>query len=451
MTTTRRGRVLRDTSVGAGLIFVDGKQYPFNLEGSWKSEYAPKVNMGVDADFDDQGNLIAVRAVGAQMIAGEQAAQVLGLAQDKAKKLAAEFQDKGAPVIAQYAGKIGYSTLGAFAAVVIGWFFLPLVSVNLGMIGKNSVTFYQGLKLLNASGIESLAALSGGGSAGLYGVLCFAALATVFLPQLWRDSKAGFGMTAPLLLMLLVGVVAYFKISGQISAGQEQAGAFGGAEYQQMAREMAERASAEMRKAISIGFGLWLSLAGAIYLGWQGWGKSRLKDRVSRSPSVSMCLLAALAVMANANAAEKLPAPVAKAMRDIAAVCSDVGGKPQMKDALQRADLNADGLMDYVVNVAGVNCEGAVSVYGDREKGVMVFTADAKAGAHEAFNDSVYGVRLERSQSSARLWLTVSGEGCGKKPAANFASEAFCERPLVWNAKTGKFAYAPVSMIRMIE
>jgi hypothetical protein len=38
----KRGRVLRDPSVGAGLLMVEGQQYPFALEGVWKSEAAPK-------------------------------------------------------------------------------------------------------------------------------------------------------------------------------------------------------------------------------------------------------------------------------------------------------------------------------------------------------------------------------------------------------------------------
>jgi hypothetical protein len=51
----------------------------------------------------------------------------------------------------------------------------------------------------------------------------------------------------------------------------------------------------------------------------------------------------------------------------------------------------------------------------------------------------------------AKLWLTVSGERCGKKPAKDFASEAFCDRPLAWNPSTKKFEYAPVASVRMIE
>lgn len=272
MSTIKRGRVLRDTNAGEGLVFVDGAQHAFRLEGMWKSEHAPKVNMPVDVEFDDQGRVVALRSVSGQTVAGEQAAQALGAAQESAKKIAAEFQAKGLPVIQQYAQRIGYPILGALAVLVLGWFFLPAVSVNMGFMGKNSVTFYEALRLLNSGG---LAALTGGGSAGVYGLLCFVSLLAVLLPQVWPDRRAGFGMMAPLALMLLVGIVSYFKVSSQFSAGEEAAGAFGGEEFQQMARAAAEQAAAEMRKAISIGLGVYLSVIAALYLAWQGWSKTR--------------------------------------------------------------------------------------------------------------------------------------------------------------------------------
>jgi hypothetical protein len=275
MSVIKRGRILRDTSLGEGLVFVDGNQYPFRLESLWKSEYAPKVNMAVDAEFDDQGRLIALRSASSQSAGGEQAAQAVGAAQEAAKKFAADFQARGLPVIIEQAQKIGYPTLGAFAAVVLGWFFLPAASMNMGFLGKNSVTFYQGLKLLNASGLEGMAALAGGGSAGFYGFLAFVSLLAVFLPQFWKDKRAVWGMAAPLALMLLVAALAYFKISSQYSEAQEAAAQFGGAEYQQMAKQMADQAAAEMRKAISIGFGTYLALIGAAYLAWLGFVRSR--------------------------------------------------------------------------------------------------------------------------------------------------------------------------------
>ena len=60
-------------------------------------------------------------------------------------------------------------------------------------------------------------------------------------------------------------------------------------------------------------------------------------------------------------------------------------------------------------------------------------------------------MKIDGTGPAAKLWLTVSGAGCGKEPAADFASESFCERPLAWNAKKQAFDYAPVSTVKMIE
>src|SRR5690349_11452942 len=128
MSTIKRGRVLRDTSSGEGLVFVDGQQYPFKLEGMWRSEFAPKVNMTVDAEFDDSGKLVGLRTVAG----GAQASEALDAAGAAAKKMAAEFQSKGMPVIQEWARRVGYPTLIAWGVLVISWFFLPVISLKMG-------------------------------------------------------------------------------------------------------------------------------------------------------------------------------------------------------------------------------------------------------------------------------------------------------------------------------
>jgi hypothetical protein len=146
-----------------------------------------------------------------------------------------------------------------------------------------------------------------------------------------------------------------------------------------------------------------------------------------------------------------LPATVAADLESVASMCREAGGKPATADAVKRVDLNGDGSDDFVLNVGDVNCDGAASIYGDREKGVTVYAGDGKGGAAAAFNEPVYGAKIEGTGAAAKLWLTVSGAQCGKKPAADFASESFCDRPVVWNAAGKKFEYAPVASVRMIE
>lgn len=142
-----------------------------------------------------------------------------------------------------------------------------------------------------------------------------------------------------------------------------------------------------------------------------------------------------------------LPAAVAKELKGVADMCSEAGGKPNTASAIKRADLNGDGKQDFVLDVGSVSCEGAASIFGDREKAVSVYVGDGAGGATPAFSDAVYGAKLD----GTKLWLTVSGESCGKKPAKDFASESFCERPLAWNAEAKKLEYAPVSTVKMVQ
>lgn len=147
----------------------------------------------------------------------------------------------------------------------------------------------------------------------------------------------------------------------------------------------------------------------------------------------------------------KLPPLVVASLKYLDDTCREVGGKPLNGNVVKRADLNADGKEDFIVDVGSANCDGAASIYGDREKGVAVYVGDGMGGATEAFSDSVYGATIEGAGAAAKLWLTVSAQQCGKKPAADFASENFCDRALVWNAQTKKFQYAPMSTVRMLQ
>lgn len=166
---------------------------------------------------------------------------------------------------------------------------------------------------------------------------------------------------------------------------------------------------------------------------------------------VAAIALAIALSVAPAAAQGKLPASVAAALKSNTDLCSEVGGKPNAASAVKSVDLNGDGKPDFVLYVGWIDCDGAVSIYGDREKGVTVYAGDGAGGAVEAFSDVVFDTKLEGTGAAAKLWLTTSGGGCGKPPAPDFAHENFCDRAVIWNAKTRKFEYAPVSTVRVIE
>ncbi|MEO8224155.1 MAG: hypothetical protein ABI661_05075 [Gammaproteobacteria bacterium] len=146
-----------------------------------------------------------------------------------------------------------------------------------------------------------------------------------------------------------------------------------------------------------------------------------------------------------------VPGTVTAALAELAGECSSVDGIPHTDEAVRQGDLNGDGRADFVLFAGWINCENAASIYGDREKVLVVFAGDGRGGAAQAFSDTVFDARLETAAAGSKLWLTVMGESCGRPPGADFASEAFCERAIDWQPGTGRFDYAPVATVRMIE
>jgi len=145
-----------------------------------------------------------------------------------------------------------------------------------------------------------------------------------------------------------------------------------------------------------------------------------------------------------------LPEPVAAALAELASMCSEVSGTPRTDNAVRRIDLNGDGHDDYILFAGWITCENAWSIYGDREKILDVFAGDGSNGAALAFAASVFDARTDTADGGQTLWLTISGEGCGRPPAATFAEESFCERAIVVQGPA-RFEFAPVNTVRMIE
>lgn len=278
---TAKGRVLRDTTHGEGLMSVEGNQYTFRLEGMWKSDMAPKVNMQVEVDFDDAGSVVAVRGVDPAAAAREQAAQMAAKASETTKKLAAELQAKGGPmmekalpVVQKYTGLIGIPTLVALVAIFFGWWIFSALVIEL--FTRETVTFYQVMGLLNnpESGIEALGSGRRPGT-GLYGIVTFIAWLAPLLPHFVPIRQLWLAYFAPIGWMGLAYVIGRWKISSAMSAGTEEIGAFGGEEAEEFARQMQEELQNTISEAVSMGFGLWIAIAAGLYLAYLGYTRFR--------------------------------------------------------------------------------------------------------------------------------------------------------------------------------
>ncbi|MGH7627628.1 MAG: hypothetical protein ACREOJ_20210 [Gemmatimonadaceae bacterium] len=248
---TQRGRVLRDTSAGSGLLAMDGKQYSFTLEGAWRSDVPPKVGMVVIVDLASDGTVRAVSAVPESQLAKEQAELALVAARERGSALASSM-----------VARFGLPSLVALGALIVGWFFLAAVSIKTPL-GGTSFTFWQVLGFLHSAGngLEALAQNfsggGGGGSTGIYGLVAIVAIVAPFVHHFWKDRRAVLGGVLPLLFMLLVLLLIRHSLnSGFDSASGAASGPF--ADFAKQARE-------EAMKAVSIGLGVYVSLLASLY------------------------------------------------------------------------------------------------------------------------------------------------------------------------------------------
>ena len=96
----KRGRIQRDTSVGDGVLAVEGVQYAFKLERMWRSEMPPRIGMLVEVTFDAQGAPESIVAVPDSQIAKEQAEQALASAKQHGTAFAGTVKSRFAiPVL----------------------------------------------------------------------------------------------------------------------------------------------------------------------------------------------------------------------------------------------------------------------------------------------------------------------------------------------------------------
>jgi hypothetical protein len=146
-----------------------------------------------------------------------------------------------------------------------------------------------------------------------------------------------------------------------------------------------------------------------------------------------------------------VPPSVANALAALTDECRRVDGIPHAEDAIRRADLNADGVEDFVLFAGWIVCENASSVYGDREKALAVFAGDGEGGAAQAFSELVYDASIESQGEAVQFWLTTSAERCGRPRAEVFADETFCDRAIVWHSDEARFEYTPLDSVRLID
>jgi hypothetical protein len=244
----KRGKILRDPHAGPGLLMVEGQQYSFSLEGVWKSEIPPKPGQVVEVEFDTAGAISSITVVSESQLAKEQAEAALAVA-----------KEKGGKIFGQVVAKTGMANLIAGLLLLIGWFFLTTLAVEVPVIGgKLEYTFWQALGFIGSNNTLDIMSSNGHPSAGFYGFLALVALAGPFIQYFWKDKRATLGSVAPLVFMLLVWALVRSSLNSAFGGG--------GNDPEGLGRQMQE----EAMKAISLGMGAYLSILVSLYFAGTG-------------------------------------------------------------------------------------------------------------------------------------------------------------------------------------
>ena len=61
---TARGKILREPNSGTGLLIIDGRQFPFSIDGIWRSESVAKAGLEVEVEFDKNLQITGITALG---------------------------------------------------------------------------------------------------------------------------------------------------------------------------------------------------------------------------------------------------------------------------------------------------------------------------------------------------------------------------------------------------
>jgi len=214
--TRARGSIIKAPDSTPGLLFVQGQQKQFTLEGIWRSPVAPAPNMIVDVDLDAAGNITGLTAVdqGQQPSHGTSQA---GAAAAEQGKQAMEAAKKGVGVMA---AKMGNLALGAAVLIVIAFFFFPAISVGAMGITAVSFTFW------NVAGMDVGGIGGASSSVGFWSLIGFLAIAAPFAAPFLKMAWAKYLNAAPLGFILLTLIKSWWNFH---SAMGSATGMFGGA------------------------------------------------------------------------------------------------------------------------------------------------------------------------------------------------------------------------------
>jgi len=200
-----RTTIVKIPDATPGLLFLNGQQKQFTLEGVWRSSVAPAANMTVDVEVDSGGTITAITAVDSSQAAKEKLNQLGGVAQEQGKVVAKRAEEG----VKALAARMGAVPLGAAVVVWIAWFLLPSASVQGGPVAMN-FSFWN-LLGIDFNNPESI--LAGGSSLGIFGLLGFLCIAAPFAAPFLKVPWAKYLNAAPLAFFIVGFLSVYMNVN----------------------------------------------------------------------------------------------------------------------------------------------------------------------------------------------------------------------------------------------
>jgi hypothetical protein len=155
----------------------------------------------------------------------------------------------------------------AIVCVFVAWFFIDTLVVSVGSI-KHGVRFFDASAVI-ADPTRMFFSIDTTFSVLLFALLCCVCLIAPLAPHLWRNRLAWVGYLAPLALILVCGLLLYWKTSGEILATPSDAGGLSSS-VMSWANKLLQRGSDLVSRHVAVGAGGYVALLGSLVLGLQG-------------------------------------------------------------------------------------------------------------------------------------------------------------------------------------
>ena len=184
-----RGKILRDTSNGDGVIFVNGTQKSFNLEKHWKSGEPPVVGAVVDVELGADGEVASIFLVNKEQLVKEQAQHAKTFLTNNGKGIAHKI-----------ISEMGFVVLGCLLAYFVSLVFFNIINADLGF-GSAGGTLFQLFKLSDEMDLG-----------GMYGVFFWLTLFAPFAKIFISNRNGYLTYFAPLAFLIILVASYYLKV-----------------------------------------------------------------------------------------------------------------------------------------------------------------------------------------------------------------------------------------------